>query len=193
MAAAFRPQYRSTCNTTIFSVTKKLNAQAKMVVLQAEVQVEIVKRSEKIVKLGPIPGVSLGTTTVRLRCGGNKVQYYIPLDRVTERNFSFDAATGQLVVSLPAPVLDESIVEVQSDPAKMEIQTEVGWGRLEAYSGKALRDLALQELRAAVLQEGASDLHRQVAKMEADKQVRAFLAPLAGQLRADVKLTTEFR
>jgi hypothetical protein len=191
IAKAIRPEFKSTYITTMNSCTTKLNAQAKLVVLQAEVEVNIVKTDEKIFEIGGLP-IPLGTTTVHLRCHGNKVQYYVPLDKVGAHDFSYHPDNHQLVLRVPLPVLDESIVEVQSDPTKIELRTEVGWARLDSRSGKALRELAMRELRSAVIHEGRQDFHAAVAKMHAEKKLLQFLSPLAAQLREGVTNAIEF-
>ena len=88
----------------------------------------------------------------------NKVQYVIPTKELTSESVTWNEATKTLTVNAPPPVLDESIVEVQSDPDMCEIRTDVGWARFRSRSGKALEHAIRKELRPSVLQAGRHEL-----------------------------------
>lgn len=192
IVAAFKPEFQLSCHTAISTSIDKMHRTGKLVVLQSEVSVEVTEESSKVVTiLGH--SLDLGTTTVQLRCGGNKIQYFVPLEHITSGTFKYDKTSQHLVVTVPAPILDTDIVEIQSNPTRMEIQTRVGWGRLDAYSGEALRQLAKKKLRSAVIAEGRSPVHLDAAKQEAQHQLQQMLTPLANQLADGVQLVVEFR
>ena len=96
------------------------------------------------------------------------------------------------MVTIPAPHLDSELVEVQSNPDAIDAQTDVGWGRLELFSGDFLLDEAKRELREAVLREGANPLLQEKAKTEAETAVRGLLKDWLPNLREDVELKVEF-
>lgn len=192
IVSAFKPEVRISCHTAISTSIDKMKRTGKLVVLQSELSAEVTKESSKVVEVLGHP-LDLGTTTVQLRCSGNKIQYFVPLERITSDTFSYNAASKRLVVTVPAPILDTGIVEIQSDPTKIEIQTRVGWGRLDSKSGQALRKLAQMELRSAIIAEGRSSVHLDAAKQEAQHQLQKILAPLASQLCDDVQLVVAFR
>jgi hypothetical protein len=192
IAEAFKPQFRTSCHTSISSSVDKMHSVSKLVVLQSEVSVEIRESSEKVIHIKGFD-LDLGTTTVSVRCAGNRIQYYVPMEKVSTGDFSYDASRNRLVVRIPRPRLDDAMVEVQSDPAQLEIQTRLGWARLDNFSGQALREVALKKLRSAVLNEGRSPIHAEAAAARARSALEKVLAPLAGELRSGVELRIDFK
>jgi hypothetical protein len=176
--------------TLIISQFSQLSARPKLVVLTETLSVEVVKRSEKSVLWGLL---NLGDTVVRLKAYGNKVQFYIPISEIRPEDFSYDPAAKKLVVRVPAPVLDRDVVEVQSDPSKIEVETKVGWARLSRYSGKSLETRAREALREEVLGAADSPPIREMATLEARKALTALFHDLAGSLQDGVTLVFEFQ
>ena len=187
LAAAFKPNVD--VNTTIHRSIDELKKEAKLVVLTASVDVEVSKTSEKRILWDML---QLGDTSVRLRVPGNKVQYYIPVAGLSKDNFEYDPATGFVCLHLPEPLLDRDFVDVQSNPDVIEAETQVGWGRLDAFSGEFLEDEARRALRESVLEEGASKLISDKARVEAESVVSALLANLTAGLREDVAFRVLF-
>ena len=186
LAQAFQPQVNA--NTLVFSTVSNMVNQSKLVVLSTSINVEMTKSNEKI-----IWGVPLGTTKVTLRALDNRVQYYIALTNLTARDFRYDDVHKRLTLRVPAPKLDEEVVEVQSDPGKIEFRTDVGWARLNSRSGQFLREQAQRELRPAIVREGNNSLYIDRAKMNARESLKKLLEPMAGQLKEDVELHIEFK
>lgn len=187
IAAAFKPNVN--VSTTIHRSIDELKQEAKLVVLTAGVDVEVSKTSEKRILWDYL---QLGDTTVRLVVPDNKVQYYIPVAGLSHENFEYDAESGAVCLHLPEPVLDTEFVDVQSDPDLVQVETEVGWGRLDAYSGAYLEEEARKALRREVIEEGGSELLREKARKEAVSVVTAMLANLTAGLREDVAFRVEF-
>jgi hypothetical protein len=187
IAAAFKPNV--SVSTTIHRSIDQLKQEAKLVVLTAGVDVEVVKMSEKRILWDYL---KLGDTTVRVIVPDNKVQYYIPVAGLSHENFEYDAESGAVCLHLPEPILDTDFVDVQSDPNAVRVETQVGWGRLESYSGSYLEEEARRELRREVIEEGGSELLREKAKSEAVSVVTAMLANLTAGLREDVVFRIEF-
>jgi len=177
-------------STLIVNQFTEFSARPKLVVLTATTSVEVVKRSEKSALWGLL---DLGDTVVRLKADGNKVQFYVPVGEIKPEDFSYDPARRQVVVRVPAPVLDPDIVEVQSDPAKIQVQTKVGWARLESYSGKYLEAKAREALRREVLASADTQPMRDMARMQAEKSLRGLFHGLAGALQPGVTLVFEFK
>ena len=192
IAAAFKPEFRISYRTAISTSIDKMQRTGKLVVLQSEVGVVVTEESSKVVTVLGHP-IDVGTTSVQIRCGGNKIQYYMPLDHITSDTFKFDKVSQHLVVTVPEPILDTDIVDIQSDPTQIDIQTKVGWGRLDAYSGQALRQLARTHLRPAVIAEGRGSIHLEAAKQQAKHQLQQMLTPLVNQLQDRVELVVEFK
>lgn len=186
LADAFKPKV--SYNTVISSTLQSLKHDPKLVVLTASVNVEITKESEK--SLWGL--VDMGKTKARIKAYGNRVQYVIPMDSLTETNFFYDDLHKRIVVTVPPPRFDEDIVEVQSNPAMMEIETDVGWGRLDKFSGEIMRDSARRDLRPAVVREGKSDLLMEKARSNARKTVQKMLQPMAESLNQHVEIWVLF-
>ena len=187
LAGAFKPNV--IVKTLVSSGIENVKRESKLVVLTAEVDVEIDKSSEMRVLWDAF---KLGDTTVRLRVRDNKVQYVVPLKDFGEEDIAFSAETNSLLVTVPAPRLDSELVEVQSNPDAIDAQTDVGWGRLLMYSGDALMDEAKRELRDAVLREGANPLLQEKARSGAESAVRDLLKAWLPELREDVELRVQF-
>jgi hypothetical protein len=186
IADAFKPKV--SFNTVISSTLQSLKHDPKLVVLTASVNVEITKESDKT--LWGI--VDMGKTKARIKAYGNKVQYVVPMDSLTETNFFYDDIHKRIVVTIPPPRFDEEIVEVQSNPSMMEIETEVGWGRLDKFSGELLRDTARRDLRPAVVREGKNELLAEKARANARKTVQKMLQPMAESLNQHVEVWVLF-
>lgn len=125
-------------------------------------------------------GVNLGDTRVDIRVPDCRVQYYLPLAAIRESDFSFDDATRTWKVSVPAPLLDESLVSIPSDPTKWEIRRDIGWARLDAKSGDWCEHSARASIRPTVIREANNRLLLDEARREGERLVgdllRAVLA-----------------
>lgn len=167
----------------------RLDATPKLVVLTETLDIEVVRGSEKALLWGYL---NLGTTEVRIKAPGNKVQFYVPLAGLAAEDFCYDAARRKLVVCVPAPVLDADIVEVQSDPGRIDVETKVGWARLSAFSGKALERRAREALRQEVLKAADTPAVRDLARAKAEAALQAFFGDLTSALADGVTLEFEF-
>jgi len=186
LAQAFQPKVN--VNTVIYTTLSNMVNQSKLVVLSTHINVDLTKSNEKV-----IWGVPLGTTTVKVRALDNVVQYYVPLTNISKADFKYDDVHKRLTVRVPAPCVDQDLVEVQSDPAKIEFRTDLGWARLDSRSGQFLRDQAQKELRPAIVREGNSSLYTDKAKMNARESLKKLLEPMATKLKEDVELEVEFK
>jgi hypothetical protein len=185
LAAAFQPNV--TVSTLLTSTIGKMHSHPKLVVLTTQIDAEVAKASNTT-----WVGINFGTTSVRVRAHENKVQYYIPLQGLQTSNFVFDPARKKLVVRVPAPRLDEELVDVQSDPSKIDVETRNGWAKLDAYSGAPLREAAKRELRPAVLAAGRHILMQHEAENRGKESLRNLLQPISDALRPEVELDIEF-
>ena len=188
IADAFRPQDRYT--TVISTAIGQLNQEAKLVVLTAPINVDVTKPSERKI----LWGLNLGTTTVRLRVAGSKVQYVVPLGQLRPGDARYDPRKNILVVSVPHPVLDEDMVDVPSDPAQIEMETDLGWARLDRFSGRFLRKQAMTDLRPAVIEQARSELlHDQAQDRARLILTDRLLTTLGNKLRPELEVKVEFR
>jgi hypothetical protein len=178
-----------TIRSSVTSQFTRIDSTPKLVVLTDTLSVEVVRSSEKSVLWGQL---NLGKTEVRLRAPDNKVQFYIPLTALKAEDFSYDAARSKIVIRVPEPVLDRDVVDVQSDPAKIEVETKVGWARLSAYSGKSMEAEARQSLRDEVLKSADTQAWHETARMNADKHLRTLFSDLLDSVRPDVRVEFQF-
>lgn len=133
----------------------------------ATVPVDVTVSTESVKTLW---GMYLGTSRVDLRARGNRVQFYVPLQDVAEGDVSLDRRRGVLTVRIPRPVVDSEMVFVQSDPALVDVRTQVGWASLDMTMGAELRRQARTALKAAVIEQALRDrrLAREVEQVAAD-------------------------
>src|SRR4051812_29928884 len=186
LAQAFQPKVN--VNTVIYTTLSNMVSQSKLVVLSAQINADLTKSNEKV-----IWGVPLGTTTVTVRALDNRVQYYVPLTNLSKADFRYDDVHKRLTLRVPTPRIDEDLVEVQSDPSKIEFRTDVGWARLDSRSGQFLREQAQKELRPAIVREGNSSIYIDKAKTNAKENLKKLLEPMATRLKEDVELEIDFK
>jgi hypothetical protein len=180
------PTYTTT--TVIQTSMEKLRQEAKLVVLSADVTVEVTRTSSKIL----FERLDFGDTITTVRTKGNRAQYFVDLHGIKERDFKLSNGDKNLVVTVPEPRVDESIVEVQSDPNQMEVQTKVGWLRTDKKSGELTRAEARKALRDAVISEAKSQIFVDLARKNAQDKVADLLNPLVKQMGV-TNLTVQFR
>jgi len=180
------PTYTTT--TVIQTSMEKLRQEAKLVVLSADVTVEVTRTSSKIL----FDRLDFGDTVTTVRTKGNRAQYFVDLHGIKESDFRLSNGDKNLVVTVPEPRVDESIVEVQSDPNQMEVQTKVGWLRTDKKSRELTRAEAKKALRDAVVSEAKSQIFVDLARKNAQEKVADLLNPLVKQMGV-TNLTVQFR
>ncbi len=112
----------------------------------------------------------IGKTVTRVRATGNRVQYVVDL-REIDVSVSADGHAMQLLV--PAPRVDDDVVDVQSDPAGYEILVDKDWLH-HVLSAQADIDAARRALRGAVVAAGAHP----AALLEAREEAKPLLEAL---------------
>ncbi len=132
-----------------------------------------------IVPIGPGWSVEVGRTKVEIVATGNIAQYIVPLASESVAVASSVVVDGEVVtITLPPPRVDETLVEVQSDPKKLRIEVDRDW--IDHVVGDdTARDEALSLIRAAVVREASSDLAmfevRAKAKATVAEMIRALI------------------
>jgi hypothetical protein len=178
-----------TVRTSISSQFTRIDKTPKLIVLTDTITVEVTRSNERRILWGKL---NLGTTETRLRAPDNKVQFFVPLVALNADDFTYDAARKRIVIRVPAPMLDREIVEVQSDPSKLEVETKAGWARLKALSGKAMEAEAKKDLRDVVLESADNlEMHKK-ARASAEEHLRSFFSDLAGAVQEGVRIEFEF-
>jgi hypothetical protein len=186
--AAAQPTYN--ISTVIQTSLERLRDESKLVVYTADVAVMVTKFSEKKVLYGK---VDLGTTTVRVRSAGNKAQIVVPLNELTADDFKFNESLRRLTVTMPAPRVDEALVEAQTAPPVDEVQPDPGWARLDKFSGDFLRDQARRDLRPAVIAEASHPRIIKMAEESGREKIQALLETAVKPLDPKLEVEVKFR
>ena len=118
-----RPERKVTIDSIIYSTIGELKKESKIVVMTGEVNLSVKRSHTKF-----FSRLNLGTTAVEVLVPKNKVQYVIPTDAISEESFRWNDETGEVSIEIPTPVIDEEIVEIQSDPSLIKVRKEIGWG-----------------------------------------------------------------
>lgn len=159
-------------NNAVYSALGQIKKESKIVVQTAEINLIVKKSNTKKVLWDTL---DLGTTEVEMRISGNKVQYIITPELLSETNFIFDEQKQEIIIKPPMPLVDEEIVEIQSDPDKIEIKKEIGWARLGNQSGKFLEDAIKKELKAEIINEAKNELRLKEAQKNAAEAIHKIL------------------
>lgn len=185
LAKAFEP--RVSVTTIVRTAIGEIQNKPKLVVMTADVDAEVVKAR------GTEWGYMYwGTTTVTLRARENRVQYVIPTEKITAKDFYFDNPTRELRIIVPQPMVDPDVVDVQSDPKKIDVKTDLGWAHFDRWSGEPLRQEARHDLRQAVIGAGRHSLLLNQARNNARLQIEKLLSPMAEHLAPGVKISVVF-
>ncbi|MFM7051049.1 MAG: hypothetical protein ACKOYN_02805 [Planctomycetota bacterium] len=137
-----------------------------------------------LIPVGPGFRGEVGRTRVELVAEGNRVQYVIPLGEPSrpgeppiERRFEGEGDALTLVLTLPPPRVDETVVDIQSDPAKLKLQVDRDWVDHVVGDDRA-RDLALSRIREAVVRMASSE----TAMFEVREKSREVVATMLREL-----------
>lgn len=155
-----------------------LRVATREIAVQVEVEVPTeVKWRPWVVPIGRALDVEIGRTKATVTAESNTVQYIVPLDRTKPARIMGPDDAGTVTVWLPPPVVDESVVDVESDPSKIMIALDRDWAD-HLIGGDAARDAALAALRKSVVQQASSS----VAMFEVREKGRKTVADMIGAL-----------
>ncbi len=187
LAEAF--ETKASVNAIFIPVIREIKQKPKFVVMVTTLNVTVKKENLKTAGGG---GLDLGTTTVTLRANGNRVQYFVPLEGAGINSFEFDPQTKVLTATFPPVRIDKDVVDVQNNPSMIDLRTDVGWARLDRYSGEDLRGQVQKDLRGAVVEEAGMPLLMDKARETARRQLMKLLEPVQMALKEDVTLRVKF-
>lgn|GEM_PF-3865878 len=184
----FRPNIVVNERMVTTTAVSELSRRPKLVVLSAKVTAWVEAENDSEWSLLGI-SVPRGRTKVALRSTANQVQFVIPLEAFGAEQVRFDSVDNELVVTLPQPVVDPDLVEIDQFP---EVRTDVGWSRLDSRSGEALRTKAKQGLREAVLQEASTPVYLGAARDAGRSAVMSLLGPAIAKIPGTIHVRIEF-
>ncbi len=119
-------------------------------------------------------GIPVGAVHIELDVPGNRAQYLIPA------NGGWDAqaiSDGVIVMTLPPPIVNDKLVEVQSDPAKIRVIIDNDWAEHLISSGGDI-DNAKRLLRQSVIETASSKPALAEVRIEARAKAASFFAEL---------------
>lgn len=181
-----RPERKVTIDSIIYSTIGELKKESKIVVMTGEVNLSVKRSHTKF-----FSRLNLGTTVVEVLVPKNKVQYVIPTNVISEESFHWNDETGEVSIEIPTPVIDEEIVEIQSDPSLIKVRKKIGWGRLESRSGEFLERQIRQDLRSLVIEEGkGNQLMLEQAKKNAQEVIRELFETFMRKENLEVPVQT---
>lgn len=183
---AFQPQTKYV--TILSGAIGKMNDTAKLVVLTVPVGVTVTQESTTT-----FAGFSVGSAKAEVTVPA-VIQYDLKIKDISMNDFYYDALNKRLVVSIPHPTIDTDIVEIESDPAKIKVRTELGWSPLSIFKGAAVREGAMKHLKESAIEIGRHELIQERADKNAKEVVGGFLGQVKDALQSDgVRVEVEFK
>jgi hypothetical protein len=124
--------------------------------------------------------LKVGETTATVTSPSNTVQYVVPLDHMNRARIAGPDGTGAVTIWLPPPVVDGALVDVESDPSKIDIAINRDWAD-HVFRSDAARNAALAAVRESVVQQASSP----VAMFEVREKSRKTVAEMIRALIDD--------
>lgn len=130
-----------------------------------------------------------GTTTADVTSYGNRVQYVVPLKRMTASDFSYNASTRTMTCYFPQPVVDTSVVQVQPDPSKIIVHGANGWA---LFNKGSLERKAKAELHAAIILQAQKKFLSPLVRSKARQTLHAFLKVMLEPIKPGLHVRVQF-
>lgn len=179
---------QSSVQQSLITALGDLRPDGGLVVGWREVQARVV--SDRTTSIGAFGiQVPVGSVRIELDVPGNRVQYLLPAgDGWSVR--ALDAKT--VLLTVPPPVVNDRVVEVQSDPSRLRVTIDNDWMEHMIPSGGDI-DKAKALIRAAVIEEGGSRPALAEVRLEARNAARVFFGGLFSQtLGTEVHVIVQF-
>lgn len=161
-----KAEHRTFQPAIVLTALGESSSRGKLVVFTQEVTTQATIESDRrLTEKRYVPGTQRRLTIL---AEGNRFQYYVPVHQISENNFSMEEELQRLHVRLPEPLLDEEMVSIQSDPAKIMVESTGGLltfgdDRVEIQKAQAaLKPAVLKQARAASVKKQANEGAREV-------------------------------
>ena len=149
----------------------------KPVVLTQYITVELSQN-----EVATLCGITTGNADLRVTYKDNKVQYYVDLERLSDQDVQYDMDSRSINIYIASPKIDEDMVEVQSDPDKINIKDKTSWITYGIDLEKMKVDIQ-KRVRKEVLEAGSHDMYKASARRNAkEKLYELFNRVLKGYL-----------
>lgn len=117
----------------------------------------------------------------------------MPLGQLTENNFQYDTQRKILTIVVPDPRLDEEVVEVQTQPSKIDEKIDAGWASTRAGEGAFVRKQIMERMRSTVIETGKSPASIALAEKQGRKVLTdLFDLALGWALESGVKVDVKY-
>lgn len=176
LGSALRPEVVRREAVTI--VTEQAQTQAKLVVYDHPVRVQVAKAEEYRLLWDYL---YLGQNAVTLRIDGNRVQWVVDLQQFGEEDVTIDEATKIVHLRFPAPRLDADMVVVQTDPSQVQVETARGWARWPGSTDTLVAE-AKRELKPRIVYGANTHANREAAARSAELVLGNLFQPMFARL-----------
>lgn len=183
----------SNTNVSVFSVAESLQRQSKLIVQTALITVDQTLEKESILSLGGF-AFELGSSNLRMVSMGNKVQYYIPMHKISDNDIQWNSETKVLTIRVPLPVVDSDMVELQENPRQIIFLGENSW--FDWASGNGLPKLtqqAKEDMREYVLRTARTHYYMSLAKENAQRELERLLETIIRPMNLQARIIVEFK
>ncbi|MEI6236027.1 MAG: DUF4230 domain-containing protein [Planctomycetota bacterium] len=182
----FQPQTKYL--TILSGAIGELNHKPKLVVLSANITAMVTVESTTT-----FVGYNIGTAKVEVSAPA-RVQYVLNLKNLKLDDMYYDSIGKRMVITIPRPTLDTEMVQIESDPDKIQIRTAMGWSPVSYFKGATMRDDAVKHLRDAAIEQGRHELLQERAEKDAKESVGELLNTVKDAMKSDgVRLDVEFK
>jgi hypothetical protein len=168
---------QTTITSTLTSALGDLQPQGGLLVGWREIDTRV--KFDRETTLGVFGyKVPVGSVHVFLDVPGNRAQYIIPSNGPNDEHWNVEAVSESVIMlTLPAPIVNDKVVEVQSDPGKIQVYIDNDWMEHLIPSGGDI-DQAKKLLRQAVIETAQSKPALAEVRIEARQVAAKFFGEL---------------
>ncbi|MDA0213769.1 MAG: hypothetical protein O2875_00215 [Planctomycetota bacterium] len=168
---------QTTVTSTLVSALGDLHPQGGLLVGWREIDTRVKFDRETTVGVFGYK-VPVGSVSVLLEVPGNRAQYIIPSNGPNDEHWNAQAISDSVIMlTLPAPIVNDKVVEVQSDPGKMRVYIDNDWMEHLIPSGGDI-DQAKKLLRQAVIETAQTKPALAEVRIEARQVAGKFFSEL---------------
>ena len=146
---------QNTITSTLTSALGDLQPQGGLLVGWREIDTLV--KFDRETTFGPFGyNIPVGSVHIVLDVPSNRAQYIIPSNGPNDEHWNAEAISESVIMlTLPAPIVNDKVVEVQSDPGKIKVYIDNDWMEHLIPSGGDI-DQAKKLLRQAVIETAQS-------------------------------------
>ena len=168
---------QNTITSTLTSALGDLQPQGGLLVGWREIDTLV--KFDRETTFGPFGyNIPVGSVHIVLDVPSNRAQYIIPSNGPNDEHWNAEAISESVIMlTLPAPIVNKEVVEVQSDPGKIKVYIDNDWMEHLIPSGGDI-DQAKKLLRQAVIETAQTKPALAEVRIEARQVARKFFSEL---------------